>query len=318
MKELDIDFDGNWKEIIIEFFEDFVAFYIPHLFPKVDFSKPIEILEQELIQILEALGSDTKRVADKLVKVWLKDGTEKWILVHIEIQSYFERLFPKRMYQMFSMIFNKYDHEIVAIAIYTNIKTPRFFDSFTLKSYGTSMIYQFIGYRIMRQNEAELLASKNIFALFVLANIYVNKTRKDFKQRLEYKEKMIELGIKRHISREKMFRFFFFIDNVMKIPVNLQQEFNNFIFSKYKTPTQMSSALYKNAKHWTDLFNKQLYGDTFENIVEKERENIVEKEREKVVHKLYIEKHWSANQIADFLDMQLVDVERIISKISKK
>ena len=106
MTELKIDFDGNWKEIIIEFFEDFVAFFLPELYPHVDFSRPTEILEQELLQILEAIGSDHKKVADKLIKVWLKDGTEKWILVHIEIQSYFEKLFSKRMYQMFSMIFS--------------------------------------------------------------------------------------------------------------------------------------------------------------------------------------------------------------------
>lgn len=317
MKELDIDFDGNWKEIIIEFFEDFVAFFIPELFPKVDFNKPIEILEQELVQILEALGSDTKRVADKLVKVWLKDGTEKWILVHIEIQSYFERLFPKRMYQMFSMIFNKYDHEIVAVAIYTNTKTPRFFDSFTLKSYGTSMIYRFIGYRIMRQNEVDLVASKNIFALFVLANFYVNKTRKDLKQRLEYKEKMIELAAERHIPRGKMLRFFIFIDNIMKIPLNLQQDFKNFIHVKYKTPIQMPSVLYQNAQEWSDFFTEMQYGDTVDNLLEKEREKVREKNK-KIILKLHIEKQWSASQIADVLDMELSEVEKIIAEIPKK
>ena len=109
MTELKIDFDGNWKEIITEFFEQFVAFFMPDLYAEVNFSRPVEFLEQELLQVLEAIGADTKKVTDKLVKVWLKDGTEKWVLVHIEVQSYFEKLFPKRMFQMFTLIFNRLD-----------------------------------------------------------------------------------------------------------------------------------------------------------------------------------------------------------------
>ena len=317
MAELKIDFDGNWKEIIIEFFEDFVAFFLPKLYPHVDFSRKPEILEQELIQILEAIGSDGKRVADKLLKVWLKDGTEKWILVHIEIQSYFEKWFSKRMYQIFSMIFHKYDHKIVAVAIYTNTKTPRFYNRFVEENFGTSVIYRFIGYRIMRQKESDLLASDNIFSLFVLSNYYVNKTRKDLRKRLELKEKMMELADERQISRTRMGRFFFFIDNIMKIPLNLQHEFKGFIFSKYKIPIQMPSALYKNVKEWSDYFSKEIYGDTVEVLVEKEREK--ERERnKKVILRLHIEKQWSAKQIADVLDIPLQEVEQVIADNTAK
>ena len=52
MTELKIDFDGNWKEIITEFFEQFVAFFMPDLYAEVNFSRPVEFLEQELLQVL--------------------------------------------------------------------------------------------------------------------------------------------------------------------------------------------------------------------------------------------------------------------------
>jgi hypothetical protein len=35
---------------------------------------------------------------DKLVKVFLRDGSEKWLLIHIEIHGYRESDFPKRVY----------------------------------------------------------------------------------------------------------------------------------------------------------------------------------------------------------------------------
>ena len=56
----------------------------------------------------------------------------------------------------------------------------------------------------MEQKEADLIANKNIFALFVLANFYVNKTRKELRTRLEMKEKLFELAMEREISKEKI------------------------------------------------------------------------------------------------------------------
>ncbi|MDZ7879724.1 MAG: hypothetical protein U5L45_18745 [Saprospiraceae bacterium] len=330
MAKLKIDFDGNWKEIIIEFFEEFVDFFLPELYPDVDFSRPFESLDTELTEILQALGSTDKRIADKLVKVWLKDGREKWILIHIEVQSYFEQLFAKRMFEMFAFIFKKHQHPIVAIAIYTGIKTPRFFNQFTEQYYGTSITYRFNAYRIMKQDEMELLASDNIFSLFVLANIYANNTRKNLRKRLAYKEQMMELAIEHGISHEKMHRFFLFIEGIMKIPLDLQEEFRNHIRTTYKIEKDMSSVLNQSAKPWADIFTEIIYGDTTENMLKKEREvaqkerevaqkerEVAQKEREKVVVKMYTEVEWSATKIADILDMPIKDVKKIIAKYKK-
>lgn len=319
MAKLTIDFDGNWKEIIEEFFEDFVAFFLPKLYPEIDFSRSYESLDKELSQILEAIGSTNKRIADKLVKVWLKGGTEKWILIHIEVQSYFEKLFSRRMYEMFSMIFNKYKHPIVALAIYTNTKTPRLYNKFIERNFGTSIIYRFIAYRIMRQDEAQLLASDNIFALFVLANYYVNKTRKNLRQRLELKEKMMELGMERNILPEKIDRFYYFIDNIMQIPLNLQEEFKDFILSKKKIEPDMPSVLFEKQEYWRGVFAAAVREDLEKERQEREKERQEhEKEREKLVLKLYVEIQWSADKIADVLDIPIEDVKRIIAEYIKK
>jgi hypothetical protein len=48
----------------------------------------------------------------------LKNGKSKWILLHIEVQSYFEKLFGRRMFIIFSWLFTKYDESSVALAIY--------------------------------------------------------------------------------------------------------------------------------------------------------------------------------------------------------
>jgi len=58
-----------------------------------------------------------KRLADILVKVYLKDGSEKWLLIHIEVQGYFEKDFAKRMFVYNYRIFDRYNKEVVSLAI---------------------------------------------------------------------------------------------------------------------------------------------------------------------------------------------------------
>jgi len=51
----------------------------------IDWSRPAEFLDKELRQIIRDAESGT-RFVDMLVKVWLLDGSEEWILLHIEVQ----------------------------------------------------------------------------------------------------------------------------------------------------------------------------------------------------------------------------------------
>ncbi|MFQ5630407.1 MAG: hypothetical protein ACE5I1_16675 [bacterium] len=92
-----MDYDSAWKEVLEKLFEEFLAFFFPSVHEQIDFSKGYAFLEQELRQI--AVPSETgKRVVDKLVKVFLRDSSEKWLLIHIEIQGYEEAAFPERMF----------------------------------------------------------------------------------------------------------------------------------------------------------------------------------------------------------------------------
>lgn len=95
-----VDQDGLWKKVIGELFEDFLLFFSPELHAEVDFSIEAEFLQQELFQqiIKDKTG---RRSTDQLVKVHLKGGEEKWVLIHVEVQSTNEKDFAKRMFQYF-------------------------------------------------------------------------------------------------------------------------------------------------------------------------------------------------------------------------
>src|SRR5262249_30370308 len=91
------DFDNPWKEGLEHFFDHFLAFFFPNADGAIDWSRGHESLDKELQQIVSEseLGL---RLADKLFKVWLKDGSETWILIHVEIQNQRDSEFAERMF----------------------------------------------------------------------------------------------------------------------------------------------------------------------------------------------------------------------------
>ena len=108
--------DSVWKETIEAYFEEFLNFFFPKIAKDIDLQKGYEFLDKELQKIVQysELG---KRWADLLIKVFLKDGSEKWLLIHIEVQSYFEKDFAKRMFVYNYRIFDRYNKDVVSLAI---------------------------------------------------------------------------------------------------------------------------------------------------------------------------------------------------------
>ncbi len=108
--------DELWKAIIEELFPWLMHFFYPddiHLF---DLSKGFEFLDKELVRLFPET-KNSRRYADKLIKVHLRDGSTKWILIHIEVQGYADPNFAKRMFIYFYRILDKYQKPITALAI---------------------------------------------------------------------------------------------------------------------------------------------------------------------------------------------------------
>jgi hypothetical protein len=230
--EIVIDYDGLWKLIIEEFFFEFAAFFLPQLFGDIDFSHPPEFLDQELLTIHKELKIP-KQIVDKLIKVKLKDGSIKWILIHVEVQARFEIDFSTRMFLYKAFIFAKYQLPIVALAIYPLGRTPKKFDFYEESFYDTRLLYRFNAYKIAQQKEGDLMKSNNIFALFVLAHLYVIKTTpKLYDKRVIFKEKLFELAREKDIPKAKIDRMLIFVDQILALPIHLQTTFMENVVSK--------------------------------------------------------------------------------------
>ncbi|HVW59697.1 MAG TPA: hypothetical protein VHC48_06675, partial [Puia sp.] len=96
--------DILWKVVLEEVFDDLLRFIFPDADQVYDMERGFEFLEKELAEMYPEpdKGSDT-RFADKLVKVFHRDGEEEWVLMHIEIQgdTYSRQEFSERMFRYF-------------------------------------------------------------------------------------------------------------------------------------------------------------------------------------------------------------------------
>ena len=213
-----VDQDGLWKKVIGELFEEFLQFFIPELYQEVDFETEPEFLDKELYQevIDEKKG---RRYADRLVKVHLKSGQEKWILIHVEIQGSREDEFPKRMFQYFYRIHDRHREEIVAVAVHTFPGTITNMQRFEYDYFGTRLNYSYNNYRTEDYLNAELERSDNIFSKVVLAAKAVHETKNEVEKRYRFKRKLMrDLLHSKKYSRMTIAATLYFIDYLLQLP----------------------------------------------------------------------------------------------------
>src|SRR5690606_24975272 len=68
------DFDGCWKEALDGYFPSFMVLLWPRIASQIDWSRKPEFLDQELQKLVGNSENGARRV-DKLVKVWMNDGS---------------------------------------------------------------------------------------------------------------------------------------------------------------------------------------------------------------------------------------------------
>ena len=110
------DYDSPWKDALDRFFRPCLAFFFPHAHADIDWSRGYQMLDKELQPIVRRAAAGRLYV-DKLVKVYLKDGREQWLLIHIEVQARRDGDFPVRMHVYNHRIFDRYGRETVSLAI---------------------------------------------------------------------------------------------------------------------------------------------------------------------------------------------------------
>jgi hypothetical protein len=226
VSEVKADYDGAWKEGVEKYFEAFLTFFFPHIYNEIDWTRGYEFLDQELQQLMRE-SEVGKQFVDKLIKVWLNDGKETWLLIHLEIQSQVDTGFPKRMFSYHYRIFDRYGQEVVSLAILGDNQASWRPQEYSYGRWGCRLSLQFPTVKLLdyQPRWSELEQSDNPFAVLVMAHLRTQATTKNLTGRLQWKLSLIKRMYELGYSREKILQLFDLIDRLMTLPPDLDLNF---------------------------------------------------------------------------------------------
>ena len=220
--------DSLWKSLLEDVFDDLLRYLYPDADEIFDIERGFDFLDKELEDLFPELNEQHIRFVDKLVKVWLKNGKVRWILIHIEVQGRYDKKFAERMFIYFYRIRDKYHREIVAWAILTD-SNKKFVPTEYKESFlGTSISYQFNMLKTINQNEETLRQSDNPFSIVMLTVLLALKKKKVPEIKLvDLKMDIVKELYKKEIPKKKIQA----VMNFLKHYVRFNEE-NTLIFDK--------------------------------------------------------------------------------------
>ncbi|MEI7586689.1 hypothetical protein [Runella sp.] len=161
---IEIPKDILWKSLLEDIFPEFLKYFISQADDIFDFSLGVSFLDKELEQLFPE-GNTSNHRADKLAKVYLKNGIEQWILVHVEVQGYEDETFPERMFQYFYRIRDRYSQSVMAFAILTDANKRYRPKEYRYKFFETEVIYSYHFLKLTDYKPIDFQPNNNLFAI---------------------------------------------------------------------------------------------------------------------------------------------------------
>ena len=223
--------DSAWKDIIEELLEEFLAFFFPHMYSDIDFSKGYSFLDKELQKIIKS-DEIGKRYADKLVNVFLKTGEEKWLLIHVEVQGYTEPHLVERMFIYNYRIFNRYKKEVISAVILTDTDSSYRPRLYYRERWGFRLEMEFPLVKLIDycSQEKALKKSSNPFALATIAFLRYSEEKGSLKRLYEAKKELLTVLFEKNFSKRYIQALFKFIDWLLQLPEALEWKIENEIY----------------------------------------------------------------------------------------
>jgi len=159
-------------------------------------------------------------VVDKLVKVFLRDGSEKWLLIHIEVQGYYESDFPKRVYHCNYRISDRFGEKVISVALLTD-DDPEFRENiYEISQWGFRLHFEFPVVKLLdyRHKWEELERDPNPFAIATMAFLKTVETQGSDQERYQWKKHFLLELYRKGLNRETIVALYEFISVIMALP----------------------------------------------------------------------------------------------------
>jgi Putative transposase, YhgA-like len=221
------EFDGPWKNALQLYLQAFLEFFFPDIGADIDWQRGYESLDKEMQKIARR-AKIGKLLADKLFKVCLKDGSEHWLLIHIEIQGEYDKDLAERMFRYNVAAYQMYNKSVISLAALCDDRAEWRPTTFRYGMWGckAELIFRIAKLLDYGNDVAGLEASDNPFAAVVLANCKAIETRHDPANRKVWKLRVIKGLYGRNWTKDQILLLFVMIDSMMGLPKDLAKAFD--------------------------------------------------------------------------------------------
>ena len=236
-------YDGSWKLGLDGFLPQFMQLLFPDSHAEVDWSRSYQPLNSELQAILPAEEAASPRRADALYKVWRREGGERWLILHFEVQTQKDAGLARRMFVYAYRCFEKYGVETFGYAILGD-RDPLFRPApYVWKLGRARMAYEFEVAKLTEHSIGELEASDNPAALLVLAHRFTAATRNEQARRRRFKLHLTRLLFRKGYGVESSRELFKVIDWMMRLVPEQAIIFNREVAALRKDPSMSEYVL---------------------------------------------------------------------------
>ena len=221
------DHDSPWKEALERYFPDFLALLFPEIHAEIDWNRPLDFMDKELQKVVRDAETG-KRYADKLIKVYSKEGAETWVLIHVEVQGEAESDFAERMYLYYYRLRDRYGVDVVSLAVLADTSPGFRPERLKIQRWGCWNEFHFPMVKLLDYLEpdrwAALEQSDNRFALVVMAQLRA-KVTDDADELKGWKFRLVRSMYDRGYERSDILELFRIIDWMINLPKALEAQF---------------------------------------------------------------------------------------------
>ena len=157
--------------------------------------------------------------------MWLLDNQEIWILVHVEVQSQYDKKFKQRMFIYNYRAFDLYQKPVISLAILGDEQKNWRPNSYQYGLGSSQLIFNFSTVKLLDYQWEDLEQNNNIFAIVVMAHLKTKATNSNLSAREQWKWNLTRLLYEKGYNRKQITDLYKVIDAMMALSEELQLSF---------------------------------------------------------------------------------------------
>jgi hypothetical protein len=289
--DLPITSDILWKKVIKRFFVEFLDFFLPQLLQDIIPEKSL-FLDKELLSIT---GKQKQGIVDVLIKVFLKNGKEEFVLFHIEIQGSRQDDFTKRMFRYYIRIWDEYLKPVISLALLVDrARDTGMRNVFSMESYGTKLSYEYKLIDVSKLQYSNCMNSQN--PIEVAMSVLLKDTVEPlWKIRGKVETKLHKLGL----NPDDIYLLIAFVSRLAPLTGKNFENFKKYIIEQQKEIPMIM----------TDYEERALKKGRKVGIREGMREG--KKEREYEIAKTMLKKGMKEKLISEIVGIDAKEIEKL-------